>query len=160
MTTHTAQTATINPERATRMKTLVRIAALLAAAAAFALLGLSAGCSSLGRTAAGIAGLVAPEHKATADNLYALLRDDQLASSLDVEVALEDKEGRIYRKADLTPVVLTSRRAYTWDSLPTGAWDRFLGGAPDRPALAAQRKALADALAAVPSTPPAEEKKK
>jgi len=121
------------------------------------------GCSNLGglgRTAAGLAGLVAPEHKATADNLYALLRDDQLASSLDVEVALEDKEGRIYRKADLTPVVLTSRRAYTWESLPAGAWDRFLGGAPDRPDLAAQRKALADALATIPSTPSKEEKKK
>ncbi len=117
------------------------------------------GCAGLGRTASGFAGLVAPEHKATADNLYALLRDDQLASSLDVEVALEDKEGRIYRKADLTPVVLTSRRAYTWDSLPAGAWDRFLGAAPDRPDLAAQRKALADALATIPSTPPAEKKK-
>lgn len=142
------------------MKITFRITAVLAFAAAMVLIGLSAGCSSLGRTAAGLAGLVAPEHKATADNLYALLRDDQLASSLDVEVALEDKEGRIYRKADLTPVVLTSRRAYTWDSLPAGAWDRFLGGAPDRPDLAAQRKALADALAAVPSTPAAEEKKK
>lgn len=116
------------------------------------------GCTSLGRTAAGIAGLVAPEHKATADNLYALLRDDQLASSLDVEVALEDKEGRIYRKADLTPVVLTSRRAYTWDSLPAGAWDRFLGSAPDLSGVAAQKKALADALATIPSAT-AEEKK-
>ena len=117
------------------------------------------GCAGLGRTAAGIAGLVAPEHKATADNLYALLRDDQLAASLDVEVALEDKEGQIYRKADLTPVVLTSRRAYTWDSLPAGAWDRFLGSAPDLSGVAAQKKALADALATIPSAT-AEEKKK
>lgn len=141
------------------MNIILRITAVLAFAAAMVLIGLSAGCTSLGRTAAGIAGLVAPEHKATADNLYALLRDDQLASSLDVEVALEDKEGRIYRKADLTPVVLTSRRAYTWDSLPAGAWDRFLGAATDRPDLAAQKKALADALATIPSAT-AEEKKK
>ena len=118
------------------------------------------GCATLGRTASGFAGLVAPEYKATADNLYALLRDDQLAASLDVEVALEDKEGRIYRKADLTPVVLTSRRAYTWDSLPAGAWDRFLGSAPDLSGVAAKKKALADALATIPSTPPPEEQKK
>lgn len=117
------------------------------------------GCAGLGRAASGLAGLVAPEYKATADNLYALLRDDQLAASIDVEVALEDKEGRIYRKADLTPVVLTSRRAYTWDSLPAGAWDRFLGSAPDLSGVAAQKKALADALATIPSAT-AEEKKK
>lgn len=118
------------------------------------------GCSTIGRVGSAAAGLFAPEYKATADNLYALLLDDQLAASLNVEVVLEDAEGRTYRKADLHPVVLTSRRSYTWDQLPRGAWERFLGEEKGRDAVDGHKQALANALAAIPSAPANKDKEK
>ena len=110
------------------------------------------GCAGLGRVAQFGAGIVAPEYKATVDNLYSLLLDDQLVASLDVEVVLQTADGQIFRKADLSPVVLTSSRTYDWESLPRGAWQRFLGTAPDTSAADEQKRLLAEALKAVPAT--------
>jgi len=118
------------------------------------------GCGTLGRVAQTGVSVFAPEYAATADNLYRLLLDDQLAASLDVEVVLENAEGRIYRKGDLKPVVLTSRRTYDWDTMPRGAWQRFLG--QDAPKLSAeqeaQRKQLEDALKSLPTAEPKDKK--
>lgn len=122
---------------------------------------LLSGCAGLGRAAQGVAGLVAPEYKASVDNVYKLLLDDQLAASLEVEVVLESMDGQIFRKADLRPVVLTSRRPYEWDNLPRGAWQRFLGEASRLPPeQKAQRSALAEALQGIPSTATETPKKK
>ena len=127
-----------------------RIAGFLAIAAVVMLVG----CNSLGRVGQGVVGLVAPEYKATADNFYQLLLDDQLAASLEVEVVLESADGQIFRKADLRPVVLTSRRAYEWSALPRGAWQRFLGegGAKLSAEQEAQRNELSNALKQIPTT--------
>ncbi len=142
------------------MNTLVKISGLLSILAAAVLLLLSSGCAGLGRAAQFGAGLAAPRYKASVDNLYQLFLDDQLAASLDVEVVLEDKEGRIYRKPDIRPVVLTSRRSYDWDSLPRGAWQRFLGETSRlSPEQQAQRNAFAEALKTIPSTPEKEKSK-
>lgn len=137
------------------MKTAAKICIVGIYLASVAVLGFfTSGCAGLGRIGQAAVGVVAPEYKATADNLYQLLKDDQLAASLEVEVVLVDKEDKIYRKGDLDPVVLTSRRAYTWDSLPRGAWERFLGDAKAPPAdLAAQKQAFADALKSISTSP-------
>ena len=127
---------------------------VFAASAALCACIVASGCNSFGRVVQGAAGLAVPQYKASIDNVYRLLMDDQLAASLDVEVVLEDKEGRAYRKTDLRPVVLTSRREFEWDALPRGAWSRFLGEteATRTPEASAQIDALSNALKTIPTT--------
>ena len=119
------------------------------------------GCASLGRIMQGAAGIIAPEYKASFDNVYGLLLQDQLLATVGLDAVFVTKEGRILRKDDLTPTVLTTQQAYSWDALPKGFIPLFLGNAERLPPeQAEQRKALADALKAVPATPATEPKQK
>ena len=119
------------------------------------------GCAGLGRVVQGAAGIIAPEYKASFDNVYGLLLQDQLLASLELEAVLITRDGRILRKDDLRPTVLSTQQAYAWDALPKGFIPLFLGNAERLPPeQAEQRKALADALKAVPATPATEPKQK
>lgn len=136
------------------LKVLPLIAVLLLAV-------LLSGCAGLGRAAQGVAGLVAPEYKATADNVYNLLLQDQLLATLGLEAVFITKEGRVLRRDDVTPTVLTTQQAYSWDSLPRGFIPLFLGeGTRLPPEQAKQRSALAEALQGIPSTATETHKKK
>ena len=133
-------------------KSLITAAALLLSA------NILCGCANLGRIAQGAAGIIAPEYKASVDNVYNLLLQDQLLASLELEAVLITRDGRILRKDDLRPTVLSTQQAYAWDALPKGFIPLFLGNAERLPP--EQRKALADALKAVPATPATEPKQK
>ena len=114
---------------------------------------LGGGCASLGRVAQSAAGLIAPEYKATADNLYSLLAQDQILASIGMEAVLITSEGRVLRKDDVTPSIIPRQQSYSWDALPAGFFSLFSGDNPRAtPELEAQRQALSDALKAVPTT--------
>lgn len=119
-----------------------------------AVIALCSGCLQAFQGAADLAiGQVAPEYRATADNLFDLLTDDQLARSLEVEVMMEDTEGKLYSRDDIKFVVLTSRRSYGWDEVPRGVWERFLGetNTVNDADLQAQKDVLADLLKDIPA---------
>lgn len=125
----------------------IRTSLLIAAAA------LLSGCGTFGRVGQGVVGLVAPEYKATADNVYNLLLNDQLLATLGLEAVFITKEGRVLRRDDVTPTVLTTQQAYSWDNLPRGFIPLFLGEESRLPPeQAEQRSILSDALKSIPTT--------
>ena len=111
-------------------------------------------CASLGRIMQGAAGIIAPEYKASFDNVYGRLLQDQLLATVGLEAVFVTKEGRILRNDDLTPTVLTTQQAYSWESLPRGFVPLFLGEKSRMPSGAAeQREELANALKSIPTEP-------
>ena len=128
-----------------------KAAVLLLYAAAFALLAACQGCASIGRAGVGLVKVFAPEYAATADNLYGMLLDDQIVSSLDLELVLIASDGRVYRKQDLMPAIRAGEQRWTWDTVPQAYLRRLVGESAASKDLDAYKRQLADALKAVPA---------
>ena len=109
------------------------------------------GCASLdriGRAGSGIAGLFAPEYKASFDNVLSMLQDDQLFQHVDFYVVTPD--GRRY---DVSEVRIGARPVEpTWSltEVPPGVMRR-IAKQPLPPEVEDQRQLLIDALKQLPT---------
>ena len=113
------------------------------------------GCVST-RPLLSIAGLVAPEHKTTLDNVLNMLQDEQIVT--EVQFFVETPDGRRYSVHEITLGARPVETTWPLNEVPPGVLRR-ISKEPLPESAAEQRRILAEALKEIPTTPETKEKK-
>lgn len=142
----------------TKLNLAARMLVLAVYVLAAAVLIAAQGCAGLGRVAKTAVGFAAPEYKATADNLYSLLADDQIFRDDKIVIGIETPDGRRWPIDDIK-IVGRAEDSWSLGNVPPGVMRR-LSKAPRSPSIAEQSKILSDAFKSVPTTPETQTKKK